>query len=33
MCPPLVVTPEEVATAVEVLDHALERADRHTTSA
>ena len=33
MCPPLVVTPEEVATAVEVLDHALEKADRHTTSA
>jgi taurine--2-oxoglutarate transaminase len=33
MCPPLVVTPEEVANAVEVLDHALERADRHTTSA
>jgi taurine--2-oxoglutarate transaminase len=33
MCPPLVVTPEEVATAVEVLDHALEKADRHTTAA
>jgi taurine---2-oxoglutarate transaminase len=33
LCPPLIVTPDEVATALAILDHALEVADRHSTAA